>query len=347
MDTVDHTILRALQVHPRAPFRLLGDTAGVSEQTAARRYQAMRRAGVVRVVGVPTPDADTEWIARLRCRPDRVDDLARALIRRPDIAYAHIASGGTEIICVIRAPIGHADDHVLLRELPKNTSVLDVSIELILHAFTGGSEFRWTGFGGDLDDEARAVLTDARSALSGSADPSAPDPSAIDPSAIDSTGGADGPVRSEDRALVDALSDDGRLSHRRLAEVTGTTVGRVSRRLHALERCGALAYDVELLPERLGFALSATVWLRVAPTALEEVGVALAGHEEVSFAAAISGDHNVMVSVICRDTADFYRYLSTRLATIPGVDGYSVSVRARRLKQATSVVMQGRLVQPL
>lgn len=118
----------------------------------------------------------------------------------------------------------------------------------------------------------------------------------------------------------------------------------MARRLDLLESSGALAYDVELLAAPLGFALNATLWLKVAPARLEHVGEELAGHDEVAFAAAISGDSNVMVVVICRDTEDLYRYLTTKVAAVPGIDGYGVSIHVHRLKQATSLISRGRLV---
>lgn len=72
--------------------------------------------------------------------------------------------------------------------------------------------------------------------------------------------------------------------------------------------------------------------------------VALLTADEVAFAGATSGDHNIMVIVTCRDAEDFYRYLTTRMAAVPGIDSYSVSIRVRRLKQAASLVAHGRLI---
>lgn len=139
---------------------------------------------------------------------------------------------------------------------------------------------------------------------------------------------------------------DGRTSQTRLAELTGWPPGRVARRLEVLESSGTLFYDVDLLPELLGHHLNATLWLRVAPARLAPTGEALARHAEVAFAGAVSGRHNLMASVICRDAEDFYRYLTTRVATIDGIDAYEVSIRVRRLKQAASLISHGRLVQP-
>ncbi|MFI6402014.1 Lrp/AsnC family transcriptional regulator [Streptomyces sp. NPDC050548] len=326
-DAVDGKILRALQCAPRASFRLVGEVAGVSEQTAARRFHALRRAGVMRVVGLvdPAVHGDARWVARIRCRPDRVGPLADVLTRRPDIAYAGLASGGSEIICIITAPVHVPRDDVLLRQLPRSAAVLDVSIDLLIHSFGTSGVSDWTGYGGHLTpDQIRHLVGDR---------PPAP---------------AGPPVRltDEDTPLLDALAEDGRATHTQLADVTGWSTARVARRLDALETSGVLAYDVELLSARLGFALSATLWLRVAPVHLARAGEELAGHDEVAFAAAISGDSNVMAIVVCRDTEDLYRYLTTKVAAVPGIDGYGVSIRVHTLKQATSLISRGRLVPP-
>ncbi|MFK4105941.1 Lrp/AsnC family transcriptional regulator [Streptomyces sp. NPDC019531] len=326
-DEINRKILRALHYSPRASFRLIGEVAGVSEQTAARRYQALRREGVMRVVGLVNPEAQglARWITRIRCRPDRVAPLADALTRRPDIAYLGLASGGSEIICMIHSPVDAHRDDILLRQLPKAASVLDVSIDLLIHPFGTDGISEWGGYGGHLTPAQVDLLTADR--------PPAP------------TGPHDPPT-AEDTPLLDALADDGRTTHTRLAELTGWSKARVARRLEALESSGVLSYDVELLPEHLGHHLNATVWLRVAPAHLHRVGEELAGHDEVAFAGAMSGDHNIMVIVTCRDAEDFYRYLTTRMAAVPGIDAYSVSIRVRRLKQAASLIAHGRLVPP-
>ncbi|WP_369221462.1 Lrp/AsnC family transcriptional regulator [Streptomyces sp. R39] len=118
----------------------------------------------------------------------------------------------------------------------------------------------------------------------------------------------------------------------------------MARRLEALESAGTLEYEVELLPERLGYPLNAHMWLRVAPAHLERVGEEVARHAEVPFVGAVTGEYNLLASVITRDPDDFYRYLTTRVAAISGVDGYSVSMRARPLKKAASLISRGRLV---
>ena len=306
----------------------------MSEQTVARRYHDLRRRGVLRVVGLvdPAVHGQAQWVARIRCRPDRVEPLADSLVRRPDIAYANLSSGGSEIVCVIRSPFGGASDgrgggDALLRKLPRSSAVLDVSVDLLIHPFLELENPEhtpdWTGYGTGLDAAERDRLTGGR--------PAPPSGPLL-------------PLTDEDAPLLDALAQDGRTTHTRLAERTGWSVARVTRRLEALESSGTLSYDVDLLPERLGHLLDATLWLRVAPARLRAVGLEVAGHPEIAFVGAISGHHNLMATVICRDPEDLYRYLTTRLAGLPGIDSYEVSIRVRRLKQAASLITHGRLV---
>ncbi|GGU42743.1 transcriptional regulator [Streptomyces daghestanicus] len=320
-------ILRAVQYAPRAPFRLIGEVSGVSEQTAARRYHALRRSGVMRVVGLVNPavHGDAQWIARIRCRPDRVGPLAGALARRPDIAYASIASGGSEIICIIRSPLDAPREDMLLQQLPRSAAVLDVSIDLLIHPFGSTDTAGWTGYGGHLTPEHKHLLAGG------------PRPAPAGPLL---------PPTADDAPLLDSLSEDGRTTHTQLAELTGWSKGRIARRLEALENSGTLSYDIDLLPERLGYHLTATLWLRTAPTRLQQTGDEIARHDEVAFTGATSGNHNMMTIVVCHDAEDLYRYLTTRLGATPGIDAYQVSIRTRRLKQAASLISHGRLVHP-
>ncbi|MFD9712706.1 Lrp/AsnC ligand binding domain-containing protein [Streptomyces sp. NPDC060006] len=56
-----------------------------------------------------------------------------------------------------------------------------------------------------------------------------------------------------------------------------------------------------------------------APSALAEVGNALAGHPESGFAAATTGQADIVASVVCRDSGASYTYLSGRIAGLDGV----------------------------
>ncbi|ORW09975.1 Lrp/AsnC family transcriptional regulator [Mycobacterium kyorinense] len=327
-DALDAQILHALELSPRVSFRRIATVVGASEQTVARRYQRLRRDGVVRVVGLVNPrvHGEAQWIARIRAKPDRISQLGDALARRSDVTHANILSGWTELVCVIRAPVGESRESPLLQQLPRTTSVLDVSVDLVLHVFGEPASAQWAGYGHKLSNEqANQILGEPISQVASG--------QLITPT-------------TQDRPLLDALAEDGRATQAHLAERTGWSMARVARRVAALETSGALVYDVEVLGERLGFHLNAMLWLTVTPLHLRRVGEQIAAHDEVAFAAAVSGRNNLLAVVICRDADDLYRYLTENLAAIDDIRAYDISVRAQRLKQSASLVAGGRLVIP-
>lgn len=325
LDDLDAQILHALQLAPRVSFRRIATVVEATEQTVARRYHRLRRDGVVRVVGLENRwiDGEGSWVCRMRAAPERIQQLADALVRRPDVSHANVLAGWTDLVCVIRAPVGdtRAD---LLKLLPRTTSVTDSTIDLLLHSFGQPHSAPWTGYGRTLTDRQAAAILQER------------------------TGPASGAQRcsptAEDRPIFEALAEDGRTSQPKLAARAGWSVARVGRRLAALEAGGALLYDVDVLPERLGHQLSAMLWLTVAPRDIQSVGERIAAHHHIAFAGAISGTKNLVAIAICRDIDDLYRYLSEQLGQIAEILGYEVNIRTQRLKQHGSLVAQGRLI---
>ncbi|TGD84546.1 Lrp/AsnC family transcriptional regulator [Mycolicibacterium sp. CH28] len=316
-------ILHALQLSPRVPFRRVGEVIGVPEQTVARRYRKMRRDGALRVVGLVNPRVygESQWILRVHTKPDDLPRVADALARRPEVTHANVLSGWTELMCVVRAPLNASGDG-LLHRLPRTSSVLAVDVELVLHVFGDPADAVWTGYGPALDAHQVAALQAARPAAVG------------DPV----------PPRDDDRLLLDALAEDGRVAHTQLAELTGWSPARVTRRITALESSATLTYDVDVLPEKLGFPVHAVVLLKAAPRHVQRVGQQLVGHAEIASVVAISGHNNLMAVVIVPDVDQLYRYVTEQLGAVDHIESYDVRVRTTRLKQAGSLVSRGRLI---
>jgi DNA-binding Lrp family transcriptional regulator len=324
LQPIDGRILHSLQLHPRVSFRRIAQVLGVPEQSVARRYHRMRRDGVVRVVGVVNPRVfgDAEWLVRVRAKPGDLSRLADVLVRRPEVTHANVHSAGTELVCVIRGPLNDSSDG-LLQRLPRTTTVLDVDIDLMLHRFDEPAASPWTALGQNLSAE----------------------------QAADIMASADGTERGtpvvptdEDARLLEVLAEDGRAPTAQLAEATGWSAAKVARRLAALQAGGALAYDVDILPEPLGFDINAMLWLTTTPAHVHAVGTQIAAHAEIAAAAAISGRHNLMAIAICRDVDDLYRYLAEKLAAVDHIQTYDVSIRTQRLKETTSLISRGRLI---
>jgi hypothetical protein len=84
----------------------------------------------------------------------------------------------------------------------------------------------------------------------------------------------------------------------------------------------------------------------VPPAELDAVGRTIISHPEVPFAAAISGPASLVASLIARDTADLYRYLTQRVGTIAAVHAVEVAPILRRFKHAGTLMDGPRLPEP-
>jgi DNA-binding Lrp family transcriptional regulator len=263
LDDVDRQILHILTLQPRASFRAIAEVAGISDQTAARRYRRLSENAGLRVLGVldGAQLGRVEWFLRLQTTPGGADSIAEALARRPDTKWVRLASGGTEIICVVEAHDPEQRDALFLRGLPGSRRVVQISAHSILHDFSPGP---WRAHLGTLSDAQLAALspvTDPLEPLS-----SAPgDPLALErahPSRRTPVGPGDEPLLAE-------LARDGRASHAALAAAIHWHESTVRRRMDELRQAGLLVFEIDLDDRALGSNVPAMFWLSVEPSRLD------------------------------------------------------------------------------
>ncbi|ADP82699.1 Lrp/AsnC family transcriptional regulator [Pseudofrankia inefficax] len=331
MDIDDQRVVRALQVAPRASFARLGSVLGLPERTVARRYRALRRDGFLRIFATVNPKVAGQhpWMVRVRCRPDSAEALAAALARRDDVRWLSLAAAGSELVFSMRSLSAEQRETLLTRRLPRTAHVLDIDAAVVLHIFIGDRSDDWDGLSGCVTAEEAAALT-AISEL----------PAARDVSA---------PVRLEptDRAIIAALARDGRASYAELAAAAGITEGRITRRLATLLATNTVFIDMDLALRRFGYTAAAHVYLRVTPSVLHETGKTLAALPEVCFAAATSGPHNLVATVLCHDLAELYTFTTSRIGALDGVQTCEISPVLRNVKQAGGLADEdGRLLDP-
>jgi DNA-binding Lrp family transcriptional regulator len=310
-DLLDVQLVYALQLDGRAPFSVIGEVLGVSDQTIARRYNRLRSTGQLRVRGLIEPDLIglTSWIIRVQCTPAAATPVAEALARRPDTAFVSLISGGTEVTCVIRTRAGEDDTHLLLDTLPRSRGVNGITAQCVLHTYFGGV-LSLVNKSGTLSPDQVAVLR----------------PPAVEPPP------KPGRIAAEDGALLAALEADGRTTYSDLAATTGWSQSTVRRRIADLRASGMLYFDLDFHPSLLDITARAMVWLTVSPAQLEATGQAMAGHPETAYVAATTGTANLYAAVLCPSTEALYTYLTGSLAQLPGLQQVETILAMRSVK---------------
>jgi len=317
---LDVQLIYALQLDGRAPFSLIGEVLGVSDQTIARRYNRLRSAGLLRVRGLIEPDLVglTSWIIRVQCTPNAAAPVAEALARRPDTAFVSLISGGTEVTCSIRTRAGEDSSHLLLDALPRSRGVNGISAQCVLHTYFGGVL--------SLVNKSGRLTPDQVAALQ---------PPALEPRVTEGTRVTEG-----DGALLAALELDGRTTYSDLAASTGWSQTTVRRRITDLRDSGMLYFDVDFRPSLLDITARAMVWLTVSPAQLDAAGRAMAGHPETAYVAAATGTANLYAAVMCPNTEALYTYLTGSIAQLPGLHQVETILAMRTVK------LTGPLIRP-
>ncbi len=301
-DALDLQIVHALHIDGRATFGLLGRLLGVSDHTVARRYARMRSASGLRVAA-ESPRGHKQWYVRVRTTPGAAMPLAQAVARHPDTAWVRLVSGGTEIVCSVRADAGgHA---LLLEKLPRTSRVLDVSAQSELHVHTRNAHRLLERVGALATTQMHELRHDSHPPQV----PGAGNAQRAHPPHLDQL----------DQALLTALRDDARAPVEHLAAATSTPASTTRRRLARLRTSGALRIDVDVDPRALGLHEQALLWISVAPADLATTGAALATHPEVTFAAATTGRTSLYASVMTPDTQTLYDYLTDTIAGLPAI----------------------------
>ncbi len=132
-----------------------------------------------------------------------------------------------------------------------------------------------------------------------------------------------------DRAIVAQLQFDGRRPYRAIARSLGVAEGTVRTRASRLQEEGVLRILALANPFRLGYAVQASVLIKVTPAAHERAADTLAAWPEVMYLSSCAGSADLYMHVVCRDHDDLWRLLGERLGAIDGVLGSETLMELR------------------
>ncbi|MEV8565210.1 Lrp/AsnC family transcriptional regulator [Streptomyces sp. NPDC051322] len=278
LSETDLTLIEALQVQPRASWTRVAEVIGIDATTAARRWQQLTRHGLAWMTAYPTHHCATVGYADLACRPDALDGLTEQLRRWPYVFSVERTSGDHQLFLGLAARDLPALDALITRRLGQLDGVRSLRLSIGTRVYHEGSGWLIHA----LNGRQRSFL-----AGDGRAVQSAPT----------------GP-RESDRQLLFALSADARLSYAELARECGLSETTVRRRLHRMTSSGELHFRCDVTQLLVGWPVGVTYRLRVPAHLLDSTALALAALPQTRLCVAVTGSHNLLLSVWLRSTAD-------------------------------------------
>lgn len=140
-------------------------------------------------------------------------------------------------------------------------------------------------------------------------------------------------VDKVDRAILNLLQEDVRMPStemaRRLGYVSARTVRNKLRRL--LDR-NIIALSAGAVPESLGYALAADIYIEVEAGKVADVTDALCKMPVVYYVALTSGESDISAACVATDVDSLQGFITETIHSIPGVRKTSVYLLTKTLK---------------
>ncbi|MDI3418151.1 Lrp/AsnC family transcriptional regulator [Streptomyces luteolus] len=300
---LDLALVNALQLRPRASWSELAPLLGVTASTLARRWERLCGTGLAWVYAVPgrefTRSRCTAFVL-LRCEPGARSGLVERLSAYTEAATIEVTAPGTaDLFLDVLAPDLNSLGRFVTETLDRLPGITSVACLFATSLYVEGSRWRL-----------RSLDPAQLSALGNSASTAADQVRTLD-------------LDTVDRALIDPLVRDGRLSLAELAERTGTSPATVRRRLRRLTDAGVLAFRCDVAAPLAGHPVPVTLLAQTPARDMGAVHRTLAALPECRLVAGVTGPANVLATLWVHDMADIQRRetaLCSRLPTLTITD---------------------------
>jgi Lrp/AsnC family transcriptional regulator for asnA, asnC and gidA len=106
-----------------------------------------------------------------------------------------------------------------------------------------------------------------------------------------------------------------------------------------LQQRGVIEFAMLAEPAKLGYDLRAMIGLKVELQRLEEIATTLQAMNEVTFAAFVTGNFDILIQAVVRSQGALVDFLTKRLARIDGVKSTETFVMPYIIKPTTSWIL--------
>jgi DNA-binding Lrp family transcriptional regulator len=312
LDALDHRIVGALHVAPRATWDDLSEVLDVDASTISRRFTKLKTQNVLRVVG------EVDWRlfsntlpVHLRITPAGTppEELLQRLEALPEVQHLALTSGNHPIFATIHA----ATESQTVRALGAVYGVDGVGGVTTEPVLT----FAAKGSGWDPlvlnDSEREKCLEIARSSDGVPASAEAPNGLRLLP---DST---------EKEALL-LLQQDGRLAASHLARSLGVANSTALRMVRKAMDEGWFKARIEIDGTYLGYSTPFLLRVSTSPASAAEVSRRLAAHPSTRLLTQVAGEHQLLCTGLAKNRSHLSRVLNEDLGAIPGIRNVDVNL---------------------
>jgi DNA-binding Lrp family transcriptional regulator len=147
-----------------------------------------------------------------------------------------------------------------------------------------------------------------------------------------------------DRAIVNLLQADARISNARLAEKVSLSESACLRRVRALEESGLIqGYTALIDQQKAGYPVNVFVNItldRQSQSGLEAFESEVRRIPEVMECYLMTGEHDYFLRLVVADLADFERVHSQHLTRLPSVARVQSSFAMRTVTRATALPLR-------
>jgi DNA-binding Lrp family transcriptional regulator len=311
IDEVDAGLIRVLHSDGRAPWPKVAKELDCSPSTARRRFEAMHRAGMLRLVGrtdVARLGLGVPAMVQFTGAHASDPDFLASMRTRPDVRFLAAVVGSVGSVAEFVVP----DAGALPERIAQASTEFQVAAEafVVMHTYTSGQD--WLP-----DAVERRVNARSRELPRVSLTPA-------------------------EVTVLELLIRNGRTSLPELAAAIGKSENTARRTMDSLRERELLDFRVLIEPEVLGFRAEFWVWLEVEPSELAHVGEELARNPATKYLAATAGRNNLVGQIVLPDHQDMYGYVTEVLGQVTGVRGVETMIQTETHKRVWNLVVDGR-----
>ncbi|MEV7865611.1 Lrp/AsnC family transcriptional regulator [Streptomyces sp. NPDC088124] len=312
LDELDRGLVHALQIHPRAPWTLIGEVLGINPVTVARRWSRLTGAGLAWVTAYPRVSntrAVVTGVIEVDTEPGAAEDVAWALAAHPSMPNIKLTAGGRDIVATVQTVSLDELARLTTSQFQRTQGVRATRTHVSTGVPTEGSQWRLRSLDSTQSARIEAALPPVHRAAPG-------------------TGAV---WDSLDAHLLELLSTDGRMPLRELSARTDAGISTVRRRLHSL-LASRLNLRCDLARPLSGWPLSAVYFASVPGKYLDETSRILAGVREVRSCFVAAGPHTLVIDVWLRDLSDVHAFEAHLSRQLPRLTVEDRSVVLRTVK---------------